>query len=102
MRTIGRNSSGTHRAGNILVLPFALTAERRAALREAVEIPPTATVACVAPRPAKGMRDFPLIAARLCDAIRLHGSVLIGTRGMLRTAAEVLTEFRVASVTGSR
>jgi glycosyltransferase involved in cell wall biosynthesis len=43
--------------------------------------------------PRKGMRDFPGIVAGVCRAVPATRLRLIGTRGMLTTADEVLAEF---------
>lgn len=78
----------------IVVLPFGLTPERRAALARAADTPPTPTVAFVGTfDPRKGMRDFPRIVRGVCDPVPAARFKLIGTRGMLHTADEVLAVF---------
>jgi glycosyltransferase involved in cell wall biosynthesis len=79
---------------NVLVLPFGLTADRRAALARAAAAPPTPTIAFVGTfDPRKGMRDFPQIVGQVCNAIPAARFKLIGTRGMLHTADEVMAVF---------
>lgn len=79
----------------LVVFPFGLTPERRAALA-AVDLTPPARP-CVAFvgtfDPRKGMRDFPRIVADTVAAVPACRFKLLGTAGMLRTADEVYAEF---------
>jgi glycosyltransferase involved in cell wall biosynthesis len=78
----------------VVVFPYALTPERRAELGRATPGGDPPTVAFVGTfDPRKGMRDFPAIVAGVCDRVPGARFRLIGTRGMLPTAAEVLTTF---------
>ncbi|VTU00934.1 group 1 glycosyl transferase : Slr1066 protein OS=Synechocystis sp. (strain PCC 6803 / Kazusa) GN=slr1066 PE=4 SV=1: Glycos_transf_1 [Gemmataceae bacterium] len=78
----------------IVVFPYALTAERRAELGRATPGGDPPTIAFVGTfDPRKGMRDFPAIVAGVCDRVPDARFRLIGTRGMLPTAAEVLAVF---------
>lgn len=78
----------------VAIFPYALTAERRAELGRAVPAAAPPTVAFVGTfDPRKGMRDFPAIVAGVCDRVPGARFRLIGTRGMLRTADEVLAAF---------
>lgn len=81
-------------SSKVVVLPFGLTVERLAALAAAWGAPPGPTVAFVGTvDPRKGMRDLPVIADHLASRVPGAGLRLLGTRGMLRTAAEVLALF---------
>ncbi len=79
----------------VVVLPYALSAARRAALGAADLAPPAvprvAFVGMFDPR--KGMRDFPRIVAGVAHAVPGVRFRLVGTAGMLPTAAEVSAEF---------
>lgn len=79
----------------ILVLPYAVSVARRSALGACKLDPPSRP--CVAFvgtfDPRKGMRDFPSIVATVAAAIPDVRFKLLGTAGMLQTAAEVITEF---------
>ncbi len=79
----------------MIVLPFGLTAARRAVLETVSLTPPVRP--CVAFvgtfDPRKGMRDFPKIVAAVVEAMPEVRFKLIGTVGMLKTAEEVYAEF---------
>ncbi len=79
----------------LVVLPFGLTAARRAVLEAVGAAPPPAPrVAFVGTfDPRKGMRDFPRLVGALAGAVPGVRFTLAGTAGMLRTAGEVLAEF---------
>lgn len=81
-------------AGKVLVLPYALSQARRDALAGDPTPPREPVVGFVGTfDPRKGMRDFPGIVAEVCRQVPAARFRLIGTRGMLRTADEVLAEF---------
>ena len=78
----------------VAVFPFGLTAKRRAELAVAGRVPPSPTLAFVGTfDPRKGMRDFPDIVGRVCEAMPAARFKLIGTRGMVPGAAGVLAHF---------
>jgi glycosyltransferase involved in cell wall biosynthesis len=82
-------------AEKMVVLPFGLSAARRACL-ETVDLTPPARP-CVAFvgtfDPRKGMRDFPHIVSKVVEAVPDVRFKLLGTTGMLQSAAEVYAEF---------
>ncbi len=79
----------------IAVLPFGLTEERRALFDSTpvTEHPPP-TIAFVGTFDnRKGARDFPAIVTSICDFMPDARFLLLGTRGLFRTADEVRREF---------
>jgi glycosyltransferase involved in cell wall biosynthesis len=82
-------------ADKMIVLPFGLTAARRAELEAVDLVPPESP--CVAFvgtfDPRKGMRDFPQIVGDVVGAVPQTRFKLLGTNGMLQGADEVYAEF---------
>jgi glycosyltransferase involved in cell wall biosynthesis len=82
-------------AEKVVVFPFGLTASRRTALESVPLTPPdrpcVAFVGTFDPR--KGMREFPRIVTNVLAALPDCRFKLMGTKGMLRTANEVLASF---------
>jgi glycosyltransferase involved in cell wall biosynthesis len=79
----------------VMVLPFGLTAERRAAMETvSLSVPERPCIAFVGSfDPRKGMRDYPRIVSDTVAAIPTARFKLLGTAGMLQTADEVYAEF---------
>lgn len=78
----------------VLVVPFALTPDRREALARAASVPSTPTIAFVGTfDPRKGMADFPPIVARICKTRPEVQFRLLGTAGMVSNAAGVRRHF---------
>ncbi len=83
-------------SGKVVVLPYALSKDRLAALDKTSVCASSPRVAFVGTfDPRKGMCDLPIIARFVCDARSDVLFRLLGTRGMLRSATEVLAEFPV-------
>jgi glycosyltransferase involved in cell wall biosynthesis len=82
-------------ADKMIVLPFGLTAARRAELETVDLTPPerpcVAFVGTFDPR--KGMCDFPRIVAEVVATVPQARFKLLGTNGMLQGADEVYAEF---------
>ncbi len=80
--------------GKVLIVPFALTIERRNALARSTIEPLMPIIAFIGTfDPRKGMADFPGIVARVSGARPDVQFRLLGTAGMISDAAGVLGHF---------